>query len=140
MAPEPYKRWKKFLLIPPILIGVLVLVWMKAGKEPPATAERGEPARVVRVIEARLLDLVPTAEGYGPVRPARIWTAVAQVAGRVVEIHPRLRDGEILSEGTLLVRIDPTDYELALEQAHAQLAELDVQEQNARVFARHRRA
>jgi len=132
MTPEPSKLWRKFLLIPPIVIGVLILLWMNAGKEPPATTERGEPARVVRVIEARLLDLIPTAEGYGQVRPARVWTAVAQVAGRVIEIHPKLRDGEILSEGTLLVRIEPTDYELALEQARAQLAELEMQEQNAR--------
>jgi len=75
--------------------------------------------------------LVPIAEGYGPVMPARIWTAVSQVAGRVVSIHPRLRDGEILPEGVKLLQIDPVDYELALAQARAELAELEVQAQNA---------
>ncbi|MGB5832029.1 MAG: efflux RND transporter periplasmic adaptor subunit, partial [Thiohalocapsa sp.] len=45
---------------------------------------------------------------------------------------PRLRDGEILAAGTELARIDPIDYELALAQAQAELAELGVQEQNAR--------
>jgi RND family efflux transporter MFP subunit len=104
---------------------------MSEGKQPPVQAERGEPERTVRVIEAPLLELIPKAEGYGPVRPARVWTAVAQVAGRVVEIHPKLRDGEILPEGTLLLRIDPIDYALALDQALAELAELDVQERNA---------
>lgn len=117
--------WRKLLLVPPIVLGVLVLLWMAAGKEPPATAQRGEPTRTVRVIEALELDLIPTAEGYGPVRPARVWEAVAQVKGQVVKIHPRLRDGEILAVGTELLRIDPVDYELAL-------AELAVQEQNAR--------
>jgi multidrug resistance efflux pump len=105
---------------------------MAAGKQPPPQTDRGEPARTVRVIEAPLLELIPKAEGYGAVRPARVWTAVAQVAGRVVEIHPKLRDGEILPEGTLLVRIDPIDYALALSQARAELAELEVQESNAR--------
>jgi RND family efflux transporter MFP subunit len=84
------------------------------------------------VIEAPLLKLIPKAEGYGPVRPARVWTAVSQVAGRVIEIHPKLRDGEILPEGALLARIDPIDYELALSQARAELAELEVQEANAK--------
>jgi RND family efflux transporter MFP subunit len=133
MTADRPARWRKFLVLPPIVLGVLVLLWMAGGKQPPAQSERGEPARTVRVIEAPLLELIPKAEGYGPVRPARVWTAVAQVAGRVVEMHPRLRDGEILPEGTPLVRIDPVDYELALVQAQAELAELEVEERNAQV-------
>jgi RND family efflux transporter MFP subunit len=107
-------------------------MWMAQGRQPPLMVEPGEPTRTVRVIEAPLLDLVPNAEGYGPVEPAKVWTAVSQVAGRVVEIHPKLRDGEILAKGTELLRIDPVDYELALAQSKAELAELEVQEQNAR--------
>lgn len=132
MTDDRRARWRRLLVLPPILLGALVLVWLAQGRQPPEPARPGEPARTVRVIEAQLLDFVPKAEGYGPARPARVWTAVAQVAGRVVEIHPRLRDGEILTQGTLLVRIDPTDYELALREAEAQLAELEVQEANAR--------
>ena len=124
--------WRRFLIFPPVVVGLLVLVWMAAGKQPPVQTERGESTRTVRVIEAPLLELVPTAEGYGPVRPARVWTAVSQVAGRVAYIHPKLRDGEILRRGTELIRIDPKDYELALAQVDAELAELEVQEQNAR--------
>ena len=122
---------RKLLIIPPVVVGVLVLMFMAAGKEPPAKAERGEPKRTVRVIEAPLVQLVPKAEGYGQVQPARVWTAVSQVSGRVTFIHPRLRDGEILQEGTELVHIDPKDYELALAQAQAELAELNAQKQNA---------
>ena len=122
----------KLLIIPPVVVGVLVLVFMAAGKQPPAKAERGEPTRTVRVIEVPLVELVPRAEGYGQVQPARIWTAVSQVAGRVTYLHSKLRDGEILREGTELVHIDPRDYELALAQSQAELAELNAQEQNAK--------
>ena len=79
-----------------------------------------------------MIKLIPVAEGYGQVRPARVWTAIAQVAGRIMEIHPKLRNGEILPEGALLVRIDATDYELSVSKAKAELAELEVQEKNAR--------
>jgi len=123
---------RRLLILPPIAIGIVILLWMTVGKQPPARVENTELARMVRVVEAPVIELIPMAEGYGPVRPARVWTAVAQVAGRVIEIHAKLRNGEILPEGTLLVRIDPTDYELALIQAQAQLAELDVQEENSR--------
>ena len=122
---------RKLLIIPPVVIGVVVLMLMAAGKEPPVKAQRGEPKRTVRAIEVPLVELVPEAEGYGQVQPARVWTAVSQVAGRVTYIHPRLRDGEILSEGTELVHIDPRDYELALAQSQAELAELNAKEQNA---------
>lgn len=122
----------KLLIIPPVVVGVLVLVFMSAGKQPPAKAERGEPTRTVRVIEVPLVELVPMAEGYGQVQPARIWTAVSQVSGRVTYLHAKLRDGEILREGTELVHIDPRDYELALAQSQAELAELNAQEQNAK--------
>ena len=132
MTVERQPGWRKLLIIPPVVLGLLVLLWLAQGREPPLPADRGEPTRTVRVIEATLVDLIPSAEGYGPVQPARVWTAVSQVAGRVVAIHPRLRDGEILPEGTELLRIDPVDYELALAQAKAELAELDVQERNAR--------
>ena len=125
-------RWRILWVMPPIVVGIVVLLWLVSGKQPPTKTARGEPTRTVRVIEALQLDLVPTAEGYGPVEPARVWAAVSQVTGRVVEIHPRLRDGEILPQGTELLRIDPMDYELALAQANAELAELRVQEQNAR--------
>lgn len=131
MSEAPASRWSKLLVFPPILAGALVLAWMVAGREPPPRVEPVEPAQPVRIIEAPALTVTPQAEGFGPVRPARVWRAVAQVAGRVVEIHPRLRDGEILAAGTLLARIDPADYELAAGEAGAELAELEVRERNA---------
>jgi RND family efflux transporter MFP subunit len=128
----PRKRKRRWLILPPIALGIGVIVLMAQGRQPPVPAEAGEPAKPVHVLEARALSLRPTAEGHGPVRPASVWTAVAEVSGRIVEIHPRLRDGEILAAGTELARIDPIDYELALAEANAELAELDVQAQNAR--------
>ncbi len=125
-------HWRRLLILPPIIVGILVLMWMAKGRQAPVQAEPGEPTRTVRVIQAPLLDLVPSAEGYGPVQPAKVWAAVSQVTGQVVSIHPKLRDGEILPAGTELLRIDPVDYELALAQSRAELAELAVQEQNAR--------
>jgi multidrug efflux pump subunit AcrA (membrane-fusion protein) len=122
------------MILPPIAIGIGIgiLVWMAQGRDAPTQTEHGETACPVRVIEALAVELAPSAEGYGPVRPARVWKAVAQVSGRIIEIHPRLRDGEILAAGTELIRIDPIDYELALAQAQAELAKLEVAEQNAR--------
>lgn len=121
---------KPLWIIPPIVIGVLVLMFMNAGKKTPIQAENAEVPRVVRTISIPLVDLQPVAEGYGVVQPAKTWSAVAQVTGRVIEMHPRLRDGEMITAGTPLFRIDPVDYELALAQLKAELAEIEVQQSN----------
>lgn len=125
-------RWRIAWVLPPLALGILAVVMMAGGRQPPAREQAAETRYPVRTIEVQASELVPRAQGYGEVRPAKVWVAVAQVAGRVIEVHPQLRDGEIVPAGTLLLRIDPVDYELQLAQARAELAELDVQEQNAR--------
>ncbi|MCU7886611.1 MAG: biotin/lipoyl-binding protein, partial [Candidatus Thiodiazotropha sp. (ex Lucinoma annulata)] len=127
-----HPHWRKLLILPPIAVGILVLMFMAGNKQAPLKAELGEPTKLVRTINAQQVELIPVAEGYGAIQPARVWSAVAQVAGRIVEIHPRLRDGEIISEGSLLLQIDPADYVLNLAQAEAALAELEVEEANAK--------
>ena len=124
-------HWHTLWILPPIIIGILIFMFMVGGKQPPATTEQGEPTRFVRVVEVIATDFTPVVEGYGSVQPAQVWAAVAQVSGRVIDMHPRLRDGEILTAGTELFRIDPIDYELVLAQAKIEIAELKVQEVNA---------
>ncbi|MCB1790544.1 MAG: efflux RND transporter periplasmic adaptor subunit [Gammaproteobacteria bacterium] len=124
------RRRRALWILPPILIGVAVLALSVSRKPAPTAAAEGEPVRAVRTLTVEALTLVPHVQGYGSVQPAQVWSAVAQVAGRVVQMHPQLRDGEILPAGTELLRIDPVDYELNLAQAQATLAELDVQQSN----------
>jgi len=128
MTTKPLRLCRKLLVVSPIALGILALLWITAGKELLARARNGEPTRTVRGIEVRGLDLILAAEGYGSVRPARVWEAVAQVIGLGGGDPPRLREGEILARGTELLRIDPVDYELVLAEAEAELAELEVQE------------
>lgn len=131
MSTQTSSRLRILWVIPPIIVGILFMMFMAGGKQPPVKSERGEPTRAVRVIFAPSVELSPRAEGYGTVQPAQIWTAVAQVSGRITEVHPKLRNGESIAADALLFRIDPVDYELKLAQAEAELAELDIQEQNA---------
>lgn len=49
-------------------------------------------------------------------------TITPQVYGRVTTIHPRLAPGMTVNASDILFEIDPLDFELALEQAEAQVA------------------
>jgi RND family efflux transporter MFP subunit len=137
MASGGTAYWKRLLLIPPIALGGAVLAWQLAGRSMPEQAEPAEVARPVRVIEARAVDFVPRALGFGYVQPGTVWEAIAEVAGRIVYRHPDLESGRVLDAGTVILRIDPVDYELAvarieagLESVAAQLAELGIREAN----------
>ncbi len=131
MKSEKNSRLRVVWIVPPVIVGILFMIFMTSGKQPPLKSERGEPARAVRIISISSMNLLPSAEGYGTVQPARVWSAVAQVSGRIIEMHSKLRNGEIIPTDTLLYRIDPVDYELKLAQAQAELMELGIQEQNA---------
>lgn len=130
------KKWVIFL---PILIGIAAIVLLKQNRTEPIQQPPKEQAKTIRVIAAPSLPVVPQATGHGTVRPSRTWEAVAQVKGKIAEKHPHVQKGAILEAGTLILRIDPTDYELAIAQAEAdilaaeaQLQELDASTTNTR--------
>ncbi|MGB0749930.1 MAG: efflux RND transporter periplasmic adaptor subunit [Magnetospiraceae bacterium] len=120
------------LLIIPVVLGVMVFVMTQRGKEPPPRGDMSEHTRKVRVVAAQSLGVVPRYIGHGTVAPDRTWNAVAEVSGRVVFAHEKLRDGNIFQAGTELVRIDPTTYELAIAKINAEIAQLEIQERSAR--------
>ncbi len=133
---NPGRKWLFFI---PVIVGVTVLavlVKTRSGPEIVSLAERATPARV---IAAPSVQVIPRIVATGTVEPATVWQALAQVDGQVEWVNPQLQRGSIIEEGALLLRIDPTDYRLALAQAEAatataraQLEELDAKAANTR--------
>ena len=133
------KPWKRLLIVPPLLLGIAALVVAVQQRAAPVKKPVAELASKVRIIEVPSATLIPRALGFGTVQPGRVWEAVSQVAGKIIEIHPRLKKGSILPEGTVLLRIDPTDYQLAVARieaeiraSEARIAETRAQERNFR--------
>jgi len=129
--------WKKFLIIPAIAIGVIIFVLLVKNKESPQLIPYSEPIQSVRVVEVPMVNVIPRALGYGNIQPGSVWNAVAEVSGKIVKKHSKLKQGSILKKGELLLQIDPTDYKLAIAQSkanlqsiQAQLNELKIKEKN----------
>ncbi|WP_428610058.1 efflux RND transporter periplasmic adaptor subunit [Sedimenticola sp.] len=112
---------KKWVILIPVMAGIAALTALKKSSNPPTQETRQEQAKLVRVINAPSLTVIPTATGHGTVRPNRTWEAVAQVKGKIVEKHPALLKGAIIEAGSLILRIDPADYELAIAQAESDI-------------------
>ena len=112
-------------LAPPIAIGAVAAAWLISTAEPPARIEQSERSVVAHTVTAEMTRVRTTVRGYGNVQAARNWEAVAEVAGTVVWRHPDLNTGNVIAEGTKVLQIDPTAYELAVAQAEADLAALE---------------
>ncbi len=108
----------------PLGIGAGAVAYMvSTGPEAPRrpVVETAYPLRVIATPE---LEFLPFAAGYGLTEADRTWRAVARVSGRLEELHPGMRSGGAINKGDLLVRIDPTDTEIAISSAKAELARL----------------
>ena len=127
------KVWKRrFWIIPPILIGVAAVALSPLIKSKPQEIQITERAVKVRTITVSKLAVVPRAIGYGTVKPARTWEAVAEVAGRVAWISDDLKNGRTVKEDTELLRIEDANYRLVLAQTEAQLQASHVKDKTTR--------
>ena len=119
-------RWlpsRSWLIVPPILIGIGIFVAFVISRQELETRDAMElEAKVpLQVLTVESGSLQPIAKGFGTVSPSRTWTAIAEVAGRIVETHQQLESGKPVVAGELLVRIDEFDYELRVSQRQSEL-------------------
>lgn len=108
-----------------VALGVVAsVVLVKAAPE----AETVEPTvvpRLVRVVEAVPETVRLDVTTQGTVSPRTEADLVAQVGGLIVDVAPSFAAGGSFRRGELLVRIDPTDYRLAVAQAEAAVAQAE---------------
>ncbi|MFV7784103.1 efflux RND transporter periplasmic adaptor subunit [Shewanella marisflavi] len=127
---------KRFLLVG-VGIGALVLILAALLKPSPSLVAGYDKARAVEVMTLTEQAISPRVIGFGRVEPKHVWQAVAEVGGKVLYRHPQLETGRMLPQGTLVLEIDPLEYQLKVAQAQAslhateaQLTRLDQQEKN----------
>ncbi len=105
------------ILLAAVAIGAVML------KTPPEVA-KSRPEKLAAVVGVRDLvaeDIRIFIDAYGTVVPSREIRIMPEVAGRIVELNPRLIPGGLINAGEQLFKIDPADYEIAVAQAEADL-------------------
>lgn len=121
-----------------IAITALIVTYMMGST---TEAKRTRPERAARLVEVTGLsagDHTISIEAWGTVQPSRQVSLQPQVAGEVQAIGEGLEPGARVKAGELLVKVDPSDYELTVRQRRSELtrarAEL-AQEQGRRAVA-----
>lgn len=119
---EMKKILKQFLFLPLLVIGAIaIVIFQLKDREAPEQGELTPPLRAVEYIEARDIPFRARATAFGNVEPAEVVNARAEVSGRVVFVHPELEKGGSIAEGTVVIRIEPTTFELTLSETQAGL-------------------
>jgi multidrug efflux pump subunit AcrA (membrane-fusion protein) len=98
---------------------VLLLDW----RQPRRTAAARRPGAPVSGGQGSGCDAARAIVGHGTVTPKVVMDITPEVAGRVTYVHSGLKAGGVIPAGEKILQIDPADYELAVRQARALVAE-----------------
>ena len=127
MSSRSAKIKRVFFLIIPILIGILIFFIFIKTKQGPPKKERLSNVRKVRTYFVNPIDVIPITHGYGTVQPVTTWQAVSEVSGKAIMVNPLLKKGQMVKKGSVLIKIDPTEYEFSVSEAKASLANIEAQ-------------
>ncbi|WP_243748899.1 efflux RND transporter periplasmic adaptor subunit [Pseudomaricurvus alcaniphilus] len=115
-------------ILPIVILGVVIIIVAALILSEPKPEKRNantDPKISVEAIEIQRSSITPRVLSYGLVEPRTRSKLVAQVSGRVEHVSERFRDGGFFRKGELLLQIDATDYEIAVDIAQASLAEAE---------------
>ena len=120
-----------------LAVGVLGFGALQTLKKEQVKTDNKRLAPLVQCAAAVLSDGRLDLEADGEVIPFRQISLAAQVAGRVVHKEPFCQAGQFVTKGTLLLTIDPRDFELEIrriqelmKQTEVNIEELDVERRN----------
>ena len=119
------KKSRLMLVITVVILVAAVVAWKLIVSSAPVP-KRGAAKEVIRLVDATPLqraDTRPVVEAGGEVQASDLVELQAEVNGRIVWLAALAHPGAQLSEGELLARINDTDYQLAVKQAEAALAQ-----------------
>ena len=131
-------KWTQGCLIGAVLIVIILGGAMAGVGAMLAGATRTQPKAEDRPPPlVRVMDLIPdsvtfSVESQGSVLPVTQTSLSAEVAGTVVELSSAFAPGDSFQAGQQLMRIDPTNYEVAVARSKAALDQRQIEYDGAK--------
>ncbi len=132
---RPRRRWGRrlvWLLLLAAIVGAAIWYFPRPQPQPKegGRGQAGAPVPVgVSPVEKG--DMPVTLSQLGTVTPLATVTVKTQISGYLVQVA--FKEGQMVNKGDFLAQIDPRPYQVALEQAQAQLAKDQALLKNAQV-------
>lgn len=119
---------KKIVLPLAIIAGAIVLSTIMFMLKPaPEKLESPEPAIAVKTVVLEKTATQLYIQSQGTVLPRTRTALISEVSGAVLEVSPQFVVGGVFRTGDILMQLDPTDYQVALQRAQARLISMNAQ-------------
>jgi len=132
---RPHRAWARRLLWLLLVAGIVAAaVWYFPRPQPqPKEGGRGQSGAPIPVGVSPVAkgDMPVTLSQLGTVTPLAMVTVKTQISGYLMQVA--FKEGQMVNKGDFLAQIDPRPYQVALEQAEAQLAKDQALLKNARL-------
>ncbi|CAA0078779.1 Multidrug resistance protein MdtA [Halioglobus japonicus] len=130
------KAMKLMVPVGIVVAAVLLAILMVGSREALETSEAVQLLPRVQAVEVALTEVPISIVAHGTVTSRYELELATEVTGRVVWAAPEFESGKLVSAGTVLLRIDPVSYRLALAQAKAALSSANMALADAKALKR----
>jgi RND family efflux transporter MFP subunit len=121
------------IVAPLVVIGLGIGTYALLHVAKPEPEKKTQPPRALSVFveSVQRNDVALSVNTQGTVRPRTEIDIISQVGGRIIAVSPEFTEGGIVEPNVPLITIESTEYQLALSQAEARVAEAEVLVQQA---------
>jgi RND family efflux transporter MFP subunit len=119
-----FKSTRVFVVLAVAIIVAVLLIVLRPRAE---RQERTEIGRLVEVFQAKPETFNMVIETYGTIQPREILKLVAQVNGEIIDLHPEFKEGNFVTQGTVLIQIDPRTYALEVERRYVEISKAEAE-------------
>jgi multidrug efflux pump subunit AcrA (membrane-fusion protein) len=102
----------------------------RMAQEPRSFPQR-ERVFAVNVVPAQFDTVTPVLTAFGQIESVRTLELRSAAGGRVIDIAPEFVEGGNVTEGQVLVRIDPTDAEAVLQRVQSDILDAEAEQREA---------
>ncbi|NOX70643.1 MAG: efflux RND transporter periplasmic adaptor subunit [Gammaproteobacteria bacterium] len=122
------RKTKRYLLIV-FIFSIAIAAWLGLSmmKPPPEKKETVKVDLLVDVMPLTIETVSLTVASQGTVRPRTETILSAEVSGSIVSISRKFVPGGVFGKNEVLMRIDPTNYIVAVDQAEALLEQRQIE-------------
>jgi len=113
------------IILPVIILAVAIagFAYLRATRPQATPAPIQEKVWPVSAVAARFVDVRPEIIEFGTVVAGSVVELRPLVAGRIVELGPSFFEGAVVRAGEMLIKIDPFDYRIEIDDKTAAIAE-----------------
>jgi RND family efflux transporter MFP subunit len=113
-------------------LAIIAAVAMMGLREEPPKKDRLDLDPLVEVVALEMMTTNFEVRSQGTVRPRTETILSAEVSGTISSISPKFMAGGVFQANEVLLRIDPTNYEVAVHQAEALVAQRQIEYDGAK--------